>query len=352
MTRSTSSKRQKKTHFQPPTAAPTQPASSAVTTPPAESAVLAQGANLLARTTTAASPTVQAKLTIGQPHDPYEQEADRVASEVVQHIHTAENIATHPQDLTAQRQLDPSNVTSLIQPQGALTGGTAPDAVEAGINAARGGGTALDAGLQQSMGSAMGADFSRVKVHTDRRADRLNRSIQARAFTTGNDIFFRQGEYNPGNKGGQALIAHELTHTLQQGATPVNRMVQRAPDEEAPAMRAGLANGPKRGRREGDDGAFEISDAEQAGWDEQGIPLRDIYGNHLIEQSGGSLESPSGIPYYDEPWDLGDGEGPRYRPRVNDRYHYPIAPDGRPLITQIVMDRQGIPLVDLGGNPP
>ncbi|WP_287359229.1 DUF4157 domain-containing protein, partial [Moorena sp. SIO3B2] len=54
------------------------------------------------------------------------------------------------------------------------------------------------------------------RVHNDAQSDQLNQSIQARAFTTGKDIFFRQGEYNPGSRGGQELIAHELTHVVQQ----------------------------------------------------------------------------------------------------------------------------------------
>ncbi|WP_424103152.1 DUF4157 domain-containing protein [Moorena producens] len=84
------------------------------------------------------------------------------------------------------------------------------------INTARSGGKPLDVGLQKAMGQAMGADFTGVRVHTDTRSDQLNRSIQAKAFTTGQDVFFRQGEYQPGTRGGQETIAHELTHVLQQ----------------------------------------------------------------------------------------------------------------------------------------
>jgi hypothetical protein len=61
-----------------------------------------------------------------------------------------------------------------------------------------------------------GVDFSQVKVHNDAVSDQLNQSIQARAFTTGQDVFFRGGEYNPGSRGGQELLAHELTHVVQQ----------------------------------------------------------------------------------------------------------------------------------------
>lgn len=86
------------------------------------------------------------------------------------------------------------------------------------INAARGGGQALDAGMQARMGEATGQDFSSVRVHTGPEADTLNQSLSAKAFTTGQDIFFREGAYDPGSTGGQELIAHELTHVAQQSA--------------------------------------------------------------------------------------------------------------------------------------
>jgi len=88
--------------------------------------------------------------------------------------------------------------------------------LESSIQSARGSGKSLDADLQAKMGQAMGADFSGVKVHTDSQSDQLNQSIQAKAFTTGQDVFFRQGAYEPSSQGGQELIAHELTHVVQQ----------------------------------------------------------------------------------------------------------------------------------------
>jgi hypothetical protein len=106
---------------------------------------------------------------------------------------------------------------SILQRREAIAVGDASTDLESAINRTRGSGQPLDAGLQQSMGQAMGADFTGVRVHTDAQSDQLNRSIQARAFTTGQDVFFRQGEYNPGSRGGQALLAHELTHVVQQG---------------------------------------------------------------------------------------------------------------------------------------
>jgi hypothetical protein len=104
----------------------------------------------------------------------------------------------------------------LIQKRNNSEQGQVSENIETSIQQVRGNGQALDDNLQQQMGHAMGADFSGVKVHTDSQSDQLNRSIQAKAFTTGKDIFFRQGEYNPSSRDGQELIAHELTHTIQQ----------------------------------------------------------------------------------------------------------------------------------------
>jgi hypothetical protein len=86
------------------------------------------------------------------------------------------------------------------------------------IQSKRGGGQSLDAGIAEKAGSVMGQDFSDVNVHTDSQSDELNKQLGAKAFTTGNDIFFRSGAYNPGNSDGQRLISHELTHVAQQGA--------------------------------------------------------------------------------------------------------------------------------------
>ena len=114
-------------------------------------------------------------------------------------------------------------------------GGLEPD-VESGIQRARGGGSALDGPVRGRMESAFGADFSGVRIHTGSEADYLNRSVSARAFTTGQDIFFRQGEYNPGTSGGRELLAHELTHVVQQNGAPVQAKLTLGPVDD-PAER-------------------------------------------------------------------------------------------------------------------
>jgi hypothetical protein len=90
------------------------------------------------------------------------------------------------------------------------------------INAERGRGQSLDEGIADKAGGVMGQDFSDVNVHTGGTADSLSQGLQAKAFTVGSDIFFKDGEYNPGTSDGQQLISHELTHVVQQGASTPN----------------------------------------------------------------------------------------------------------------------------------
>ena len=167
---------------------------------------------------------IQAKLTIGQPNDKYEQEADANAARVVQQINSPITSQSQPVQRQEIEEDEELQMKPLIQRRESIVGGEASTDLESAIQSARGSGQSLDANLQQSMGQAMGADFSGVKVHTDSQSDQLNKSIQAKAFTTGQDLFFRQGAYEPSSRGGQELIAHELTHVVQQNGGAVQRM--------------------------------------------------------------------------------------------------------------------------------
>ncbi|MEQ9486994.1 eCIS core domain-containing protein [Coleofasciculus sp. F4-SAH-05] len=205
---------------------------------------------------------IQAKLTIGEPNDKYEQEADQVASQVVNQINSPqsqqsvqgktvqrqempeeeeelqakplaesiqrqempeeeEELQAKPLAESIQRQEMPEEeeelqMKPLLQRQSSGGGMAATPELEESIQRAKGSGQPLSENIRQPMEQAFGADFSGVKVHTDTQSDQLNQSIQAKAFTTGENIFFKQGEYNPGSKGGQELLAHELTHVVQQ----------------------------------------------------------------------------------------------------------------------------------------
>ncbi|MHC5726155.1 MAG: eCIS core domain-containing protein [Nostoc sp.] len=209
--------------------------------------------------------SIQPKLSIGEPGDRYEQEADRVASQVVQRINTPsstgesvqreampedeEELQMKPLADSIQRVEDDEEELQMksladsiqrveddeeelqmktqVQCREAIAGGEASTDLTSAINSERGGGQAIADNIREPMEQAFGADFSGVKVHTDGQSDQLNQSIQARAFTTGQDVFFRQGEYNPGSRGGQELLAHELTHVVQQSGGVKHKKIQR-----------------------------------------------------------------------------------------------------------------------------
>ncbi len=129
-------------------------------------------------------------------------------------------------------------------PPGILPGGRVHPGVTARIAASRGRGGDLDAGVRDDLSARLGDSFSDVRVHTDPLADALARSVQARAFTTGSDIFFGAGEYQPASPAGQALLAHELTHVVQQRGTPTSgEMIVTDPGDATEAEAERIARG-------------------------------------------------------------------------------------------------------------
>lgn len=119
----------------------------------------------------------------------------------------------------AQQTLGNKAVQRLIQRKAQGEPTELNEETAAAINSARGQGQSLDSDMADKAGGAMGQDFSNVKIHTDSQSDQLNEQVGAKAFTTGNDIFFSSGAYDPHSQDGQHLIAHELTHVVQQGAS-------------------------------------------------------------------------------------------------------------------------------------
>lgn len=161
---------------------------------------------------------VQRKLQVGSTKDPAEAEADRAAELALRRMSSITESASDPQLIQV-----PSNTRIRRFGEVGAEGGPVEPAVASRINSSRGRGASLDGGTLQRMETGFGADFSDVRVHHDREADSLSQSLQAKAFTTGQDIYFRGGEYQPGSSGGDRLLAHELAHTIQQGAAPVRR---------------------------------------------------------------------------------------------------------------------------------
>jgi hypothetical protein len=108
----------------------------------------------------------------------------------------------------------------------------------AGVKKQLGSGHSLNSRVQSQMSSAFGYDFSGVRVHTDSSAAKLSSDLRARAFTVGNDVAFASGEYRPGTLIGDALIAHELAHVVQQGGTNQSNTLMRKGDGDYNALEA------------------------------------------------------------------------------------------------------------------
>ncbi len=112
----------------------------------------------------------------------------------------------------------PTSAAEVLRPRAEVgrEGGALSPALSGRIQAKRGGGQPLEATVRQGMEGVFGVDFSPVRIHADSEADGLNRGVAAIAFTVGSDIFFRAGFYQPQSTAGQHLLAHELTHVVQQ----------------------------------------------------------------------------------------------------------------------------------------
>lgn len=143
---------------------------------------------------------LQRKLSIGASNDPLEQEADRVADQVMAAPrHSAVN-TTAP---CIQRFTGQANESENV----------APDSVDRVLASS---GRPLEPALRQDMEQRFGHDFSRVRVHTDNAAEQSAREVNANAYTAGHNIVFGAGRFSSGTHEGRRLIAHELTHVAQQ----------------------------------------------------------------------------------------------------------------------------------------
>ena len=156
---------------------------------------------------------IQAKLMVGPAGDHYEQEADRLAAQVLNMPMPAGDAAVAA-DVAAPLA---------VQRAGGDAGFEAGANIESTLSTRRGGGAALPAATRAFMEPRFGADFSGVRVHTDGEAADMNRQLSARAFTHGQDIYLGAGSYAPGSSEGQRLLAHELTHVVQQSSAQIQR---------------------------------------------------------------------------------------------------------------------------------
>lgn len=201
------------------------------------------------------APPVQARLKIGKPNDRYEKEADQVADHVVRKIQRQSldtrqiHLGSRPgnslpkvqakadeEELQrmeeAQQRLDQSlqkkpifesnadpDEEKAIQKKSSDSGHEAEPGLTQKLSQSKGRGQPLPPHIQSNMESHIGADFNNVRVHNDSNAVQMSQQLNAKAFTHGSDIYFNRGQYNTTNTSGNHLLAHELTHTVQQGAS-------------------------------------------------------------------------------------------------------------------------------------
>jgi outer membrane protein OmpA-like peptidoglycan-associated protein len=199
----------------------------------------------------AATPSIQRKPSISSPGDAFEREADSVADRVMRMAEPAA-IAQGPPAI--QRKCakceDDDKKKLHAKRSNAFDQATAPD-TDAAVQATRQGGAPLSHAARAFFEPRFGHDFSQVRVHADGEAAQAARSVQARAYTLGRDIVFGSGQYAPSTRSGKHLLAHELTHVVQQ-AGGAAAGVQRAPP--APSTKAGsdfdIVGKPEQSARE------------------------------------------------------------------------------------------------------
>ncbi|GEM_PF-1664425 len=235
-------------------------------------------------------PAIQTKLRVNQPNDEYEKEADLVADRIVNSPETfSSNIDSKPTEVQRQEEeleeeeetLQASEISirrmedeeqeessaiqtkqfNFIQRENNQTEGSAEEEEESlqtfniqrsislhhsdviqmsgrgppepgihfqnQLHQSTHGGQPLPETVNNDMSTRFGADFSEVRIHTDASAQHMSKHVNAHAFTYGNHLFFNSGKFEPDSRSGRTLLAHELTHTIQQGAVPLHSNVQR-----------------------------------------------------------------------------------------------------------------------------
>ncbi|HSC79553.1 MAG TPA: DUF4157 domain-containing protein [Chitinolyticbacter sp.] len=153
-----------------------------------------------------------AAVAVGAPDTLHEREAERVADEV-----TSGPSGPHRSPPSITPLHDHSAQASCACEETVQRAGAGPPGGELALPT--GGGAPLATPALRRMSGRFGHDFAGVRIHHDGEADRLAEGIGARAFTIGNHVYFRVGEYAPGTPAGDHLLAHELTHVVQQGGT-------------------------------------------------------------------------------------------------------------------------------------
>lgn len=169
------------------------------------------------------SKPTQVKLTFRAPNDVYEQEADRVSEVVMRALVPTTATENNKKENSSIQLNEAAHYSSQLR-----------NFDKANFNNLQSGGRPIEKSDKTFMETRFGEDFSHVRIHTNYPANQLARSISARAFTSGSDIVFARGEYMPETQKGRRLLAHELTHVMQQSRAQHNHstIIQRQPELE------------------------------------------------------------------------------------------------------------------------
>ena len=176
---------------------------------------------------------IQAKLKIGQPNDKYEQEADRVAEQVMRtpdpRLSSSIGYSSIVNSVVSRGGIIQRVCASCSEEEGLIlaktTGGVTHEvtpAISSGIQSLQGGGQPLSGSERGFFEPRFGADFSNVRVHNNMQAANVARSVNARAFTFGQNVVFGAGEYSSDSLAGRKLLAHELMHVVQKNGRTTN----------------------------------------------------------------------------------------------------------------------------------
>lgn len=160
--------------------------------------------------------SIQAKLEVSQPGDASEVQADKVADAV----------SRGDVNMSRMTMEQTGSEINMKGEGGSLT--TTPE-FDQQLEGTKGSGSKMESSVQRELETHTGTDLSGVKVHTGSAADAMSESINAKAFTHGQDIYFKGDNYNPGTPEGKGLLAHEVAHTVQQG-NGVSRKIYRYKD--------------------------------------------------------------------------------------------------------------------------
>jgi len=152
--------------------------------------------------------TLQNKTETVVAETPKAVEKNPISKPLIQQKKTEEEVQTKEEEQeiqkSAETETSPTNTASL----------------ESKLQSSKGGGSPMANATQNQMESGFGANFSKVRIHNDSNAVQMNKELGSQAFANGNDVYFNEGKYNPDSQDGKHLLAHELTHTIQQGNKP------------------------------------------------------------------------------------------------------------------------------------